>query len=143
MLIDEIRRVAEVIPTTLEEKRGVYCLAYTVAERKVFLSKKKLTYRARFRIAEDKKELRFTEMLEETGSGLSTGESDIASGFGFKKETYRAGAGPRQGSIEEQSKLLGTRYSYTFDFSTVRRAIEEAAIDAGYAFTYQLTRHGL
>jgi hypothetical protein len=139
MLVDEIRKFVEGIPATLKEKRGVYSVEFTVAERKVFLSKKKLTYSARFRVEEDKKELRFTEMLKESGSGVSAGDA----GFGFKKETYKTGTGPREGSIKEQSKLFGAQYSYTFDFSKVRTSIESEAVKAGYAFKYQITPLGL
>lgn len=139
MLIDEIKKFVEGIPATLKEKRGVHSLEFTVAERKVFLSKKKLTYSAKFRVDEDNKELRFTEMLKEAGSGVSAGDG----GFGFKKETYKTGAGPREGSIDEQSKLFGAQYTYTFDFSKVRTFIESEAGKAGYAFRYQITSHGL
>jgi hypothetical protein len=87
MLSDEIAKFVEGIPATLQEKRGVYSVEFAVAERKAFLSKKKLTYNARFRIDEDKKELRFTEMLKESGSGVSSGNGGLGPGFGFKKET--------------------------------------------------------
>jgi hypothetical protein len=143
MLSDAIVKFVEGIPATLQEKRGIYSVEFTVAERKAFLSKKKLTYNARFRIDEDKKELRFTEMLRESGSGVSSGDSDFGPGFGFKKETYKTGTGPREGSIEEQSKLFGAHYSYTFDFSKVRASIERETVKAGYAFKYQITSLGL
>jgi hypothetical protein len=139
MLVDEIEKFVERIPATLKEKRGVHSVEFTVAERRVFLSKKRLTYSAKFRVDEDKKELRFTEMLKESGSGASAGDS----GFGFKKESYKTGAGPRQGSIEEQSKLFGAQYAYTFDFSKVRTFVESEAVKAGYAFRYQITPLGL
>jgi hypothetical protein len=143
MRVDEIARFVEGIPATLREKRGVYAVEFTVAERKAFLSKKKLTYSARFRIDEDQKELRFTEMLKESGSGAYSGGDDQTPGFGFKKETYKTGAGPREGSIEEQSTLFGAQYSYTFDFSKVRAFIESETLKAGYAFRYRLTSAGL
>ena len=139
MRVDEIKKFVERIPATLKEKRGVHSVEFTVAERRVFLSKKKLTYSARFRVDEDKKELRFTEMLKESGSGMSSGDS----GFGFKKESYKTGTGPREGSIEEQSKLFGAQYSYTFDFSELRTFIESETVKAGYAFKYQITPLGL
>jgi len=143
MLSDAIAKFVEGIPGTLQEKRGIYSVEFTVAERKAFLSKKKLTYSARFRIDEDKKELRFTEMLKESGSGVSSGDSDFGPGFGFKKETYKTGTGQREGSIEEQSKLFGAQYSYAFDFSKVRAFIERETVKAGYAFKYQITSLGL
>jgi len=143
VVVDEITKFVAEIPGTLREKRGVYSVEFTVAERKVFLAKKKLTYSAKFRVDEEKKELRFTEMLKESGSGMSSGGGDIGPGFGFKKESYKTGAGPREGSIKEQSELLGAQYSYTFDFSKVRTFIEQAAIKAGYVFIYQITSIGL
>ena len=143
MLIDEIKKFVEGIPATLKEKKGVYSVEFTVAERRVFLSKKKLTYSAKFRVDEDKKELRFTEMLKESSSGMSSGNSDVGPGFGFKKESYKTGTGPREGSIKEQSKLFGAQYSYTFDFSKVRTFLEGEAVKAGYAFKYQITPLGL
>ena len=139
MLVDVIKTFVEAIPATLKEKRGVHSLEFTVAERKAFLSKKKLTYSAKFRVDEDNKELRFTEMLKESGSGVSAGDS----GFGFKKETYKTGKGPREGSIEEQSTLFGAQYSYSFDFAKVRTFIESEAGKAGYSFKYQITSRGL
>ena len=139
MLADEIKKLVKGIPADLKEKKGVYSIEFTVAERKVFLSKKKLTYGAKFRVDEEKKELRFTEMLKETGSGMSSGDIEFGSGFGFKKETFRTGVGPREGTIDEQSELFGRQYSYKYDFSKVRTSIESEAVKAGYAFKYQVT----
>ncbi len=143
LLLDDIKGIAKGIPAELKEKKGVYTLEFTVAERKVLLSKKKLTYSAKFRLDDAKKELHFTEMLKETSSGMSSGDSDFGPGFGFKKESYKTGVGPREGSIEEQSELFGKQYSYTFDFKKVRGAIETAAGKAGYAYKYQITPIGL
>lgn len=136
MLLDEIREI--IAPAGLKEKKGVYSVEFTVAERKVLFSTKKLTYTAVFRLDDAKKELRFTEMLKESGSGLS---SD--SGFGFKTETYKTGTGGREGNIKEQSELFGKQYAYTFDFASIRHRIEAATARAGYTFKYQLTAIGL
>jgi len=143
MLVDDIKTIAKGIPADLKEKKGVYTLEFTVAERKVLLSKKKLTYSAKFRLDDGAKELRFTEMLKEASSGMSSGDSDFGPGFGFKKESYKTGAGPREGIIEQQSELFGKQYTYKFDFKKVRTSIEEAAAKAGYAFKYQITPVGL
>jgi hypothetical protein len=143
MLIDEIKRIAKEIPAELKEKKGVYSLEFTIAERKVMLSKKKLTYSAKLRIDEGKKELRFTEMLKEAGSGFTSGDGDISPGFGFKVETYKTGSGGREGNIKEQSVLFGKEYSYNYDYSKIRNALEKAATEAGYAFKYQITSQGL
>ncbi len=142
-LLDDIKAIAKGIPAELKEKKGVYTLEFTVAERKVLLSKKKLTYSAKFRLDDANKEFRFTEMLKEASSGMSSGDSDFGPGFGFKKETYKTGGGPREGSIEEQSVMFGQQYSYSFDFKKVRTALESAAAKAGYTFKYQITPIGL
>ncbi len=143
MLLDDIKTIVAAIPARLKEKNGLYSFEFTVAERKAFLSTKKLAYRAAFRIDEAGKELRFSEMLKETGSGLSTGPDGISPGFGFKAETYKTGAGPREGGIAEQSNLFGKQYKYSFDYSRIRKEIEGAAVKAGYGFKYQITTVGL
>ncbi len=143
MLRDEIVQFVAAIPTRLEEKGGLYSFVFVVAERKALLSKKKLTYSAQFRIDDEKREVRFTEMLKESGGGFSSGSDDLGPGFGFKKETYKTGAGPREGSIEEQSCLFAKQYKYAFDVAKIRTSIESLATKAGYRFAYQLTAHGL
>lgn len=126
------------------EKKGVMTVELVVAERKSFLSKKKLTYIAKYRIDENGKDVRFTEMLKESGSGVSGGgDFDGSPGLGFKKGTYSTGKGGREGSIQEQSNLFGKKYSYTFDFGKIRSAVEKRAIEGGYAFRYQITPIGL
>lgn len=143
MLIDEIRKIIAAIPAELKEKKGFFSVDFTVAERKVLLSKKKLTYFAKFRLADVKKELHFTEMLKESSTGLSSGVSDFSPGFGFKAETYKTGAGGREGSIKEQSDLFSKQYSYTYDFSMIRTLIEAETARAGYSFKYHITGIGL
>jgi hypothetical protein len=144
MLIQDINIIVSAIPAQLKEKKGLYSFEFTVAERKAFLSTKKLAYRAYFRMDEAKRELRFTEMLKETGSGLSSGSDDISPGFGFKAETYKVGFGkPREGGIAEQSSLFGKQYKYAFDYSKIRKDIEAMAAKAGYIFNYHITTAGL
>lgn len=143
-VIDEIVKLAQGSGATLSEKKGVHTLEMLVAERKAFLSRKKLTYLAKFRVDDAGKELRFTEMLKESGFGLSSGDSGLSPGFGFKTESYSTGFGkPREGTIEEQSTLFGKQYSYTFDFGRMRSAFETIAQAHGYAFKYQVTPIGL
>ena len=143
MLIDEIKKIVAGIPSELKEKKGVFSFEFTIAERKAFLSTKKLIYGAKFRLDETKKELRFTEMLKESGSGVSSGSDDFGPGFGFKAGTYKSGMGGREGNIKEQSDLFGKQYSYSFDYSKIRTAIETEAAKAGYSFKYQITSMGL
>jgi len=115
-----------------------------IAERKSFLSKKKLVYIAKYRIDEEKREVRFMEMIKETSSGLSGGwDSGLSPGFGFRKETFRTGRGTYERSVEELSSLFGKQYSFKFDFSSIRGAIEGLARQAGFAFRYQITPMGL
>ncbi len=139
MLIETIQTIAAAQELSLTEKKGVYTLERVVAERKSFLCRKRLLYRAKFRIVEEKKEVHFTELLKESGFGLSSGsvDTEMSPGFGFKKETYKTGLGPREGTIEEQSTLFGKQYTYTFDCSAVRKAVESAAQAAGYTFQWK------
>ncbi|MCL4474193.1 MAG: hypothetical protein M1455_09695 [Actinobacteria bacterium] len=144
--IDEIRKIAEGMSAEFKEKKGVWTIKAVIAERKAFLSKKKLEYIAKFRIDDATKTIRFSEMLKESGSGLSSSggfDSGMSPGFGFKKETYRTGAGPREGTIEEQSSLFGKDYDYKFDFKEIRGSIEAAAAADGYSFDYKITPAGL
>jgi hypothetical protein len=143
-LLREIELVFAAVQAVLKENKGLFTAEQTVAERKTLLSRKKLVYVAKFRIDETRREVRFTEMLKETGFGLSGGgDMDSGPGFGFKSETHKVGSGPRQGTIEEQSRLFGKRYTYTFDFNTVRGAVEKRAQEAGFAFKYQITAAGM
>jgi len=143
MLLDDIKTFVSSVPARLQEKNGLYSFEFIVAERKVFLSTKRLAYRAAFRIDETKKELRFSEMLKESGSGISSGAGDMSPGFGFKVETYKTGMGPREGGIAEQSALFGKHYNYSFDYTSIRKAVEDAVAKAGYSFKYQITMVGL
>ena len=49
-LIDDIKGMANSVGAELKEKKNVYTLRLVVAERKAFLSKKKLEYVARFSV---------------------------------------------------------------------------------------------
>ncbi|TAN38824.1 MAG: ribonucleoside-triphosphate reductase [Nitrospirae bacterium] len=141
---DEILTYTASTGGTCTEKKGVYRLSIIVAERKAFLSKKKLTYTLSFRVDDENRTIRFTEMLSESGLGLSGGSTDDSPGFGFKAESYNTFATkPREGTIQEQSTLFGKQYTYAFEFSKVREEIERIALAAGYRPAYQLTPAGL
>ncbi|RJQ42708.1 MAG: hypothetical protein C4534_09735 [Gaiellales bacterium] len=109
------------------------------------MSKKKLEYVAKFRVDDEDRVLRFSEMLKETGSGVSGGgmDGDTSPGFGFKKESYRTGGGPREGTIEEQSNLFGKKYEYTFRFGDIRNRFERLAAENGYSFEYRVFSAGV
>ena len=142
-LEERIREVFYPYHPEFSENKGITTVELVIAERKSFLSRKKLTYIARYRVEDSVKEVRFTEMLKESGSGMSGGDIDDTAGFGFKKATYSTGKGGREGSIQEQSDMLGKKYSYAFDFNQIRAAVEKRVIDGGYIFQYQVTPTGL
>ena len=120
-----ITEIGQTLPGQFEsQKDGSNRMEAVIAERKAFLTKKKLTYICRFKVDEPAKEVCFFEMLKESGFGVSGGggNDEMSSGFGFKKETYNTFGKERQGTIEEQSKLFGKDYSFKFDFGAFRGA---------------------
>lgn len=127
-----------------EQKDGTLLLAAKLAERKVFMSKKTLTYKARLWVDDQKRDVRFFEMLKETGLGVSSGGlDDMSPGFGFKTEIRKTGTKTREGNIEEQSRLFGKDYKYSWDYSNVRKTVEQEARNAGYSFTIVLMERSL
>jgi len=146
-LVDLAKAYSVELGGELSEKKGVNSLEITIAERKAFLSKKKLRYIAKFRLIDETKEIKFTEMLVESGSGLTSGggdfDSGMSTGFGFKAEKYNTMSGGREGSIVEQSNLFGKTYSYNFDYKKIRNKFEEIAKNEGWQFKYQVTPIGL
>ena len=81
LLKEELIKVSKSFPAEFKEQRdGSLILKFVIAERKAFLSKKKLTYKSKVRVNDEKKEVTFFEMLSESNSGLSAG-----SGFDYKK----------------------------------------------------------
>ncbi len=140
-LIDEIKQSLAAFNGKWGEKKGLWDFSTTIAERKSFLSKKKLTYSARLRIDEAARAVRFSEMLVEAGSGLSSGgdfDGGMSTGFGVKTESYNTFGGGNKGTIQEQSRLFGKDYSYQFDFSEIRRRVQTVAEKAGFKFEYQV-----
>ena len=127
-------KVSKSFPAEFKEQRdGSLILKFVIAERKAFLSKKKLTYKSKVRVNDEKKEVTFFEMLSESSSGLSAG-----SGFEFKKETFGNKGKERDGGIEEMSNLFGKKYTYSFDYKKIREALKEEAQKTGYSFSVKL-----
>lgn len=136
-LIESIQTYAQSIPAELKEKNGIYEMSFTLAERKTFLSKQKLTYQAKFRVDDVNKTVKFTEMLKESSAGMQVG-------VGFQVESYNTlKGGQRQGGIEQQSVQFGKKYNYQFDLKSVRSKIESLAAQASYDFQYMITGSGL
>jgi len=139
-MIDDIKKSLDSYSGDWSEKKGLYEFKSTIAERKAFLSTKKLTYSFKMRIDEENKVVKFSEMLMEAGSGFSSGGYDdgMSTGFGFKTESYNTMNGGREGNIQEQSDLFGKKYEYTFDYKDIRSKVEEVAKGEGYTFEYQI-----
>ena len=136
-LLQSIQAYAKTIPADFKEKKGSCDLSFTVAERKAFLSKQKLTYQAKFRVDDKEKTVYFAEMLKEASSGMDAG-------MGFQTTSFSTGKGGQQNSvIEQQSEQFGKKYDYQFDFKSVRGNIEKLAKESGYGFQYQITFKGL
>ena len=122
------------------QRDGTLMFSSIIAERKAFLSKKQLTYRCRVRIDDTSKSILLYEVLEERGSGLSSGNyDDDSAGFGFTAEKYSTTNGTRKGTIHEQSELFGKSYSYTFNYEEVRNAVQKIADNEGYIFRTTLS----
>jgi hypothetical protein len=136
----ELMEFGKNYPNGFIEKRGnIFLTDFTVAERKAFLRTDRLTYSARLKIDETKKQVIFFEILKESGAGISSGGmDDYGSGFGFKVEKTRIGPGGREGSIEQQSELFGKKYNYSFKFEKVRQEIKVLAEKHGFIFTCTL-----
>ncbi len=136
----ELMELGKNYPGGFSEKRGnLFLLDFIVAERKAFLRTDRLTYSAKLKIDETKKQLIFFEILKESGAGMSSGGlDDYGSGFGFKVEKTKIGPGGREGSIEQQSELFGKKYNYSFKFEKIRNEIKELAEKHGFTFTYTL-----
>ena len=136
-LLQSIQAYAKIIPADFKEKKGSCDLSFTVAERKAFLSKQKLTYQAKFRIDDQEKTIHFAEILKEASSGMDAGA-------GFQTTSYSTGKGGQQNSvIEQQSEQFGKKYDFQFDFKMVRGQIENLAKEKGFKFEYQITFKGL
>lgn len=144
---EALQTYAQSIGAELKEKHGLWELTKVVAERKAFLSKKKLTYHAKFRIDENAKKVVFSEYLAEKGSGLSSGGSDfddgMSPGFGFKTTSYKSRPSGRSGTIEEQSTLFGKDYTYEFGYEVIRQKVEELAKASGFTFDYKVLPTGI
>jgi hypothetical protein len=137
-LKDEMVEISRSFPAPLaEQKDGSLLTEFVVAERKSFLSRKKLTYKCHLRVVDGEKAVRFYEIIKESGFGLS-GSDGMEAGFSFKKETYSTRGKERDGSVEEQSRLFGKDYSYSFDFGAIRHALQQTADKEGYSFSVHL-----
>ena len=139
-IIAEIKKALQGYDGKWNEKKGLWTFSATIAERKAFLSTKKLTYSTNIRVDEASSKVLFSEILAEASSGLSSGGMDdgISTGFGFKTESYNTMKGTRQGTIEEQSKLFAKDFTYRFNYGEIRTKVKEAVEGSGFHFEYQI-----
>lgn len=140
-MIDDIKKALSSYSGDWSEKKGVFEFSSTIAERKAFLSKKRLTYSAKMRVDDEAKTMKFSEMLIEAGSGLSSGggsDDGMSAGVGFKTETYNTMNKAREETIEESSKLFGKKFEYKFNYKEIRSKVEDIAKKGGYKFEYQI-----
>lgn len=140
IVIDEIKKALQSYDGKWNEKKGLWTFSATIAERKAFLSTKKLTYSCNIRVYEADGKVLFSEVLSEASSGLSSGGMDdgISTGFGFKTETYNTMKGTRQGNIEEQSQLFAKDFTYRFNYGEFRSKVKEAVESSGFHLEYQI-----
>lgn len=140
-MFEAIQNALQTYEGSWKDKKGILEFMIVIAERKSFLSTKKLTYSARMKVDETSKIVIFSEMLVEAGSGLSSGggiDDGMSTGFGFKTESYNIMSGAREGNIEEQSDLFGKKFDYKFDYKEIRAIVENTVRAAGYEFKYQI-----
>lgn len=134
-LTDDLMAASASLPVRLApQKDGSLKGEAVLAERKAFLSKRKLTYACKARVDDGARTVRFWEMLIEKGSGLSSGMDDVAPGIGFSAGTYKTGGKERSGSIEEASNLFGKDFDYQWDYAAMRTALRQVASAAGYGW---------
>jgi hypothetical protein len=134
-LQDDLIAASVSLPARLSlQKDGSLAGEAVLAERKAFLSKKRLTYKCKVRVDESARTVRFWEMLIEKSSGVSSGGDDFGPGGGFSAGTYKTGGKERSGSIETASSLFGKDYSYQWDYAAVRSGLQLVAAQAGYGW---------
>jgi hypothetical protein len=136
-LVDEVKAQVSVSAQGAEA-------TLVVAEQKSLLSKKRVEYTARFKVEDKDRVVRFFEMLKESGSGMSGGDTgDFGGGWGVTKTTYKTSGSGIEGNLEAQGALLGKKFGFSFDYGRVRNAVRAIAERDGYRFEYQLTPKGL
>lgn len=142
----ELINLSKNYPAVFKEMRNnILSLEFVIAERKAFLNRQKLTYRCSLKIYDEEKNIKFFEVLKESGSGLSSGgmDDDFGPGFGFKVEKTKVGLQGREGTIKEQSELFGKKYEYNFNYEKIRNEVLETATKYGYTLQNVLIEKAL
>jgi hypothetical protein len=139
-LVGEIGRYAQAAGFTVRQSAHQLTLERVVGERKAFLSSAKLEYRATISLDEGRRTARFTELLKESGTGLTSGGGDdgdfgTGTGFGFQKTSYNSRTDGIAESIDEQAARFGTKYAPGFPYAEVKGQLGRICVAAGYSFT--------
>jgi hypothetical protein len=97
-----------------------------------------LTYRATVTLDEARREVAFSELLAERGTGISSGGDDgESSGFGFETTSHNTQRNTIADTIEDQARQYSRHYALDFPYARVREIVGQIATAAGYGFRYR------
>jgi hypothetical protein len=136
----ELHRFADAWHLTWSQKHDNVRLERVVAERKAMLGTATLTYRATVTLDEARREVAFSELLAERGTGISScGDDGESSGFGFGIQTtsYNTQRNTIADTIEDQARQYSRHYALDFPYARVREVVGQIATAAGYGFRYR------
>ncbi len=139
-VLTELHRFADAWHLTWSQKKDKVQLERIVAERKVMLGTARLTYRATVTIDDARREVAFSELLAEKGSGMSSGGDDgdgsLGMGFGVQTTSYNTRRNTIADTIEEQARQYSSQYALDFPYARVREVVGQIAAAAGYRYRY-------
>ncbi len=135
-IIDAVRREVPNLGETFVRKKDIWELKALLAERKAFLSRKKLFFRAAFQVDEATRSVRYSERLEESGSGFGAGDDIV--GAGVRTWKISSGKEAQTGEMTEELRLFGEKYAFTFRCEAVREVVKRVAEEEGFAFHYRI-----
>lgn len=141
MLTERLRNFCLNNNGKFEQKKDKIICQFTVAERKAFLTRKKIVYKVNLKVDDITRKVAYSEMLKETGFGLSSsvGDDELSPGFSFKAHKIKQGFGtPPEGTIIENSYLFGQKYTYRFDYKELREKIKNLVSESGYTIDYKI-----
>ena len=137
-LLTELRRFADAWQLTWNHHHGSVRLERVIAERKAMLGSARLTYRATITVDDAHRQVAFTELLAERGTGLSSGDDEggMGNGFGFQTTSYNTRKDTIADRIEDQARQYARRYRLDFPYARIREVVAQIAAATGYAFRY-------
>ena len=136
-VVAELRRLADAWGFEWGQRGDVITLKRVIAEHSAFMATARLEYQARVRVDDARWEVHFTELLKESGSGLTSGDDDgMSPGFGIQKTSYNTATDGIQEAIEDQVARYGKKFTIDFRYDLVRDQVKSIADIAHYAFRY-------